>query len=87
MQMGTVLCTYHGHTDIINKIAWSPDGKYIASASSDQTIQVWDAGSGQTLFTYRDHSENVYTVSWSPDGSRIASMGKQATREIWQAPE
>src|SRR5438105_6151338 len=38
--------TYHGHTDYVSGVAWSPDGKRIASASGDHTVQVWDATDG-----------------------------------------
>ena len=37
----TALYTYRGHTDAVNAVAWSPDGKYIASGGSDETVKVW----------------------------------------------
>ncbi len=45
----TALLTYRGHSDFISAIAWSPNGKYIASGSWDHTVQVWDAQNGATL--------------------------------------
>jgi eukaryotic-like serine/threonine-protein kinase len=56
-------------------VAWSPDGKYIASGGRDTTVQVWSASTGVPLFIYRDHADNVDTVAWSPNGKRIASAG------------
>jgi eukaryotic-like serine/threonine-protein kinase len=41
---GTILFTYHGHTQTINSVAWSPDGRRIASGSADGTVQIWSAG-------------------------------------------
>ena len=73
--MGMLLYTYSGHSGAVLDIAWSPDGKSIASASEDQTVQVWNAADGNTIFTYRGYSGWVGTVAWSPDGSRIASAG------------
>ncbi len=76
--------TYHGHSESVNSITWSPDGKQIASASADKTVQVWNAVDGSHVFTYRGHSGEVKSVSWSPDGTRIASAcDEDATVQIW----
>ncbi len=69
-------------------MAWSPDGKRIASASGvegegDYTVQVWDASTGKTLLTYTGHTEAVHAVAWSPDGSRIASASQDRTVQVW----
>ena len=60
----------------VQSISWSPDGKRIASASSDGMIYIWDAlRGGEPLLAYHGHHENVDSVTWSPDGRRIASSG------------
>ncbi len=61
--VGTIACTHHGHSGRVNAVAWSPDGKRIASGSDDHTAQVCDATTGDRLFTYRDHSDGVNTVA------------------------
>src|SRR5690242_7198664 len=71
--------TYSGHSDGVNAVAWSPNGKRIASASSDSSVQVWDAGNGGHVFTYRGHTSDVFTVAWSSDGKYIASGGLDKT--------
>jgi WD40 repeat protein len=83
--LGTVYGIHHGHSDSVRAISWSPDGTRIASCSWDNTVQVWDATTGDTLFTYRGHSLEVNAVAWSPDGSRIASGGNDHAVQVWQA--
>lgn len=65
---GTTLLTYRGHHNIVTAVAWSPDGKRIASGSqtADYTsgiIQVWDASTGQTLQTYTGFQNSVTTLA------------------------
>lgn len=74
-----------GHTSRITALAWSPDGKYLASASYDKTVQVWDASNGKHLLTYKGHTQRVQTLTWSPDSKRIASGSDDATVHIWNA--
>jgi eukaryotic-like serine/threonine-protein kinase len=78
--------TYTGHSDIVEAVAWSRDGKRIASGSVDQTVQVWDAATGRNVLTYGGHSSPVYALVWSPDGRYIASGSYDKTVQVWGAP-
>src|SRR5437588_2295548 len=82
---GALLFTYHGHTDSVGGVTWSPGGQHLASASGDHTVQVWDAPTGGNLFTYRGHSDQVQSVAWSPKGKYIASASNAHTVQVWDA--
>jgi WD40 repeat protein len=87
------LYTYHGHSGSVYSVAWSPDSKRIASASTDMTVQVWDAADGGNVYIYRGHADFVEKVAWSPNGRRIASgSGGEAgksdnTIQAWDAAD
>ncbi len=77
--------TLKGHKEDVNSVAWSPDGKRLATGSSDRTIKVWDAAGGQELLSLKGHNGGVYSVAWSPDGTRLASGSLDGTVKIWYA--
>ncbi len=56
-----------------SSVAFSPDGKRLASASVDETVKVWDAATGQETLTLKGHTGRVISVAFSPDGKRLAS--------------
>jgi len=72
-----------GHQGIINHIMFSPDARYIASASFDKKIKLWCGKTGRFLATYNGHVNAIYQVSWSPDSAFIASASKDSTIKVW----
>src|SRR2546427_11601522 len=60
--LGNLWYTYTGHTNMVFGLAWSPNGKQVASASLDGTVQVWDAQTGQHAFVYHNHTGGVFSV-------------------------
>ena len=67
---GTVsqLSQIEDHADWIFAVAWSPDGKRLASASRDKTAKVFDVVKKESLVTFPGHAQAVYTVSFTNDG-------------------
>ncbi len=79
--------TYRGHSKAVNGVAWSRDSTRIASASLDNTVQVWNAADGSHVYIYPGHSNYVNAVAWSPDGTRIASGSWDKTVQVWNAAD
>ena len=79
--------TYHGHSEKIHMLVWSHDGHAIASSSADETVQVWDASSGQTLVTQRSNALQAQAIAWSPDSQYLAVTSGllSETVQIWDA--
>ncbi|MFN6484478.1 caspase family protein [Nostoc sp. DedQUE02] len=74
-----------GHSEAVYSVAFSPDGKTIASASLDKTVKVWDAATAKEITTFKGHSDAVYSVAFSPDGKTIASASLDKTVKVWDA--
>ncbi len=71
-----------GHQGWVNSVSFSPDGKTLASASSDGTIKLWSR-EGRELHTLTGHSSRVNSASFSPDGQIIASASEDKTIKLW----
>ena len=77
---GQETLTLKGHTGWVRSVAFSPDGKRLASASCRyRTVKVWDAATGQEILTLKGHTGFVLSVAFSPDGKRLASAGGEST--------
>ncbi len=80
---GKSVTTLQGHTDDVNRCAWSPDGARIVSASDDNTLRIWDAKTGKSVLTLQGHTSPVMGCAWSPDGARLVSASADQTLRIW----
>ena len=75
-----------GHSSNVNSVAFSPGGSRIVSGSSDETIRLWDAATGDGIGKpLEGHSSSVFSVAFSPDGSRIVSGSEGSTIRLWDA--
>jgi ribosome assembly protein 4 len=72
-----------GHQQLVNDVCFSPDGIYIASASFDKSIRLWDGTSGKFLATLRGHVGAVYRIVWSADSRLLLSASKDSTCKVW----
>jgi WD40 repeat protein len=76
------LLTLAGHTDKLWDVAYSPDGKWLATASSDHTARVWDAETG-ALRTTVHHADRVTTIAFSANSRFLASGGQDRSVRVW----
>lgn len=83
---GEILRSLSGHTGGLQAVAWSPDGRWLASAGMDTTIRVWNAVGTSPPWVLRGHEQTVNSVVFSPDGCWIASAGEDATIRVWRNP-
>ncbi|KAJ5097838.1 hypothetical protein N7532_004839 [Penicillium argentinense] len=79
----SVIQTLAGHSEGVHTVAFSPDGKQIASGSDDNTIKIWDTATGGLQKTLEGHSKLVTTVAFSLDGKQIVSGSDDNTIKLW----
>ncbi|NJM71303.1 MAG: protein kinase [Scytonema sp. RU_4_4] len=75
--------TLKGHSSDVNSVAFSVDGKTLASGSDDNTIKIWSLANQQQIRTFKGHSKWVWTVAFSPNGKTVASGSADKTIRLW----
>src|SRR5439155_11618849 len=76
---------------VVHDVAFSPDGKRLATAAGDNTVRIWNTATGEERLALEGHTWQVWGVDFSPDGKRLASAGGRrddpdpADVKIWDA--
>ena len=76
--------TLRGHKGFIGRIAWSPDGRLLASPSDDQTVRLWNAETGECVRTLEGYHGSVMSVAFDPTGATLASGSADNKIVLWE---
>ncbi|MCS6923577.1 MAG: caspase family protein [Fimbriimonadales bacterium] len=85
--LSPVVHTPTGHTSKVTSVAFSPDGRYLASGSADNTVRLWRVADGTLVRTLTGHKNEVTSVAFSPDGQYLASGSWDKTVRLWRVAD
>ncbi|CAA6656282.1 unnamed protein product [Spirodela intermedia] len=68
---------------LVNHVYFSPDGQWLASASFDKSVKLWNGITGKFITSFRGHVGPVYQISWSADSRLLLSGSKDSTLKVW----
>ena len=96
-ETGQRLLTLEGHREPVLPLAYSPDGKLLASVSGDWgnpnkprneagpgEIKLWNAETGKEIVTLGDHADRIFSVAFSPDGKLLATASWDGSIKLWK---
>ncbi|MHC5746560.1 MAG: nSTAND1 domain-containing NTPase [Nostoc sp.] len=77
----------NSHDYSVHALAYSPDGRILASASFDKTIKFWNTTDGSLVLILKGHGDQVFAITYSPDGKTLASGSKDRTIKLWNTAD
>jgi WD40 repeat protein len=80
---GKEVRTLNGHTEPVFGVTFSPDGRWLASASNDKTVKIWNVQTGKAVKTLTGHTDSTHGIAFSPDGKLLAGGSYDSTVTIW----
>jgi len=81
------LVDFHGHVREVLSIAYSPDGRWVASGGRDCTTRIWDVATGKEKHVFANNSGQIYDVAFNHDGSRVLARDGNGNISVWKTVE
>ena len=81
---GQLVRNFTGYAAVVNSVAFSPDGQYVASGSGDRSVKVWRLADGTVVSSRSDHAQSVNSVAFSPNGQWLASGSDDDTAKLYR---
>ena len=79
----TAVKQLNGHSKGVARAVFSPDGKFLASASADKTAIIWDVATGKQLHVLEGHDRGLSDIAWASSGAHVVTASDDATARVW----